>query len=114
MEGIWKISENVWGRKCPNCENVISYSNKYNLKRAEENNSLCGSCKQIGDKNPFYGKGYLRVGKLHHNYEKPKQKIKDLYRIKNIFNSKKVNQIIRYSEKFGKLYKSFPTYSEIL
>ncbi len=42
-----------------------------------------------------------------------KEKIKDFERTKNLINSGE-NLMIRYSEKFNRLYKSFSTYSEIL
>ena len=61
-------------RNCTGCGKCITYTDKRNLNRAIKAESLCHSCKQIGDKNPIYGKGYLRIGKLHHNYGKPSPK----------------------------------------
>jgi len=62
--------QSLFIRNCPECNIFITYTDKRNLNRAIKSKSLCHSCKQIGDKNPIYGKGYLRTGKLHHNYGK--------------------------------------------
>lgn len=61
-------------RNCPECDVCITYTDIRNLHRAIKKNSSCSSCKQLGNKNPFYGKGHLRLGKLHHNYGKQSPK----------------------------------------
>lgn len=39
-------------RICPNCREVVNYSNKYKQQRAESNNSKCKKCRDFGfDKN---------------------------------------------------------------
>ena len=66
----------MYERKCPECNTGISYKNKYNMIKADLNNSMCRSCinkkvwtvelcKKISDKNsgsgnPFYGKHHTK------------------------------------------------------
>jgi hypothetical protein len=78
--------ETNFERNCPSCERIISYTNKYNLKKAEINNSDCKICSSKknrpegfkekmserfkgdknpmwgmkADKNPFYGKKHTK------------------------------------------------------
>lgn len=78
-------------RKCPTCERVIKYSNKYNLKKAQKNNRDCKICsskknrpegyreklseKFKGENNPMWGKkGGLNpfYGKKHTKESKEK------------------------------------------
>lgn len=35
-----------WSRYCPSCSNILYYSSKGNLKRADGSNSICNSCKK--------------------------------------------------------------------
>lgn len=65
------VVKKILVRNCRECGKSITYTDIRNYNRALKKNSLCSSCKQTGNKNPFYGKGYLRTGKLHHNYGKP-------------------------------------------
>lgn len=44
-------------------------------------------------------------------HEKRKQKFFDLSRTKILLKNEKVKEMVRYSQKYNKLYKSFPTYS---
>lgn len=44
-------------------------------------------------------------------HEKRKQKILDVNRTEKLLKNEKVKEMIRYSQKYNKLYKSFPTYS---
>lgn len=78
----------LFTRNCPECNNSIYYTQLSNFYRARKYNSLCGSCKQLGSKNPFYNKGYLRKGILHHNYGK-------ISPMKGIILSFKVNEFIK-------------------
>jgi len=44
-------------------------------------------------------------------HEKKKNKFLDLGRTKKLLKNEKIKEIIRYSKKYNKLYKSYPTYS---
>ena len=78
-------------RKCPACDKVIEYKNKYSLKNAERDNRQCKSCaiklsiteerrenmrlRILGENNPMFGKfGELNpfFGKTHTNESKIK------------------------------------------
>lgn len=65
-----KIGKRILIRNCLKCDKSITYTDIRNFNRASKKESLCHSCKQMGNKNPIYGKGYLRKGELHHNYGK--------------------------------------------
>ena len=44
-----------WIKNCPKCGKIQNYSDKYKLKRSIDNNSKCGSCRQLlCDKSDFY------------------------------------------------------------
>lgn len=60
----------MYTRKCPNCENEISYKSEISLNNAIKKETICFSCngkkngwskvnkKRIGENNPFYGKNH--------------------------------------------------------
>ena len=43
-----------WKRNCPNCNDLMYYSNKYNLKRSSVDECLCKSCSKLGKLNPMF------------------------------------------------------------
>ena len=47
-----------WTRYCPECNNELSYKYKCSLKKANDNMSVCSSCSNKGNRNPFYGKSH--------------------------------------------------------
>ena len=60
--------------------------------------------------------GYDKQKQIAFEYDEPRHehgkcKFLDLGRTKKLFQSGNVTEIIRYSQKYNKLYKSFPTYS---
>ncbi len=56
----------MYYRKCPKCEEEISYSRIYEKKKAEKCNTNCKSCANSGKNNGMYG----RIGKNHPRYGK--------------------------------------------
>ncbi len=74
-------------RKCPECDEILTYSNKYERNRAEKNKVICKSCSTLGDKNPFFNKKHteefkkkiseFRIGKdFYSEVSKDKLRIK--------------------------------------
>lgn len=45
-----------YARKCPECNIIINYSNKYTLASAEKKQSKCQTCRSKPENNGFYGK----------------------------------------------------------
>lgn len=58
-----KPKKTEWSRNCPECNNILYYGYKHTWKNAKEKNSVCNSCKQLGSKNPFYGKTHTKEHK---------------------------------------------------
>lgn len=56
------IENNKHIRECPSCGCILSYSSKWNMNRSENNQSLCSSCWQIGEKNHIFGKSSWNKG----------------------------------------------------
>jgi hypothetical protein len=50
-------------RKCPECNGILTYSNKYERNRAEKNKIVCKPCSMSGEKNPFYNKKHKKETK---------------------------------------------------
>lgn len=102
----------MFTKKCPDCEKILSYSTKANLKSSIVNNRKCISCtrkKFTGEKNPFFGKKHTEESKnkirLNQNSEKHKTKeFKEKMKVLNIgdknpMSGKKVFDI--WVEKYG-------------
>jgi hypothetical protein len=69
-------------RKCPECDNIIEYKNKYILKESEKKNRKCKSCSRKGENNPMFGKkGNLNpfFGKKHSEESKNKIRVNKNY-----------------------------------
>lgn len=47
-------------KNCPECNDIIYFSSKYNLRNSISKNSMCHTCKCIGNKNPFFGKKHTK------------------------------------------------------
>lgn len=45
-----------WGRNCPKCKRKLYYTSKQTLTNANKRESICSSCSNKGENNPFYGK----------------------------------------------------------
>lgn len=92
------------------CQKIDEYSSLlgYNFRHA-----LNGGEQVI---NTFSLDGYDSINLIAFEYDEPchekkSRKFKDLDRTSKLLETNKVKEIIRYSEKYNKLYKSFPTYS---
>lgn len=60
-----ETNKEQWNRNCPKCDKKLSYEYKAGRDSATKRNSVCNSCKQIGSKNPFYGKKHTDGHKNH-------------------------------------------------
>lgn len=72
-------------RKCPDCKTGIEYKTKATYNVGEKKNARCRVCRNTGENNPMYGKGYLVAGKKHgmygkHHTKDAKKKISDAER----------------------------------
>ncbi len=52
------ITVKNWTRNCPKCQKELTYKYKHGRDNSEKNNRLCGSCRNSGENNPFYGKNH--------------------------------------------------------
>ena len=50
----------VYIRNCPSCSNEIKHKGKKHMELAREKGSLCRSCCNKGENNPFYGKSHSK------------------------------------------------------
>ena len=55
---------NKWERKCPTCDRVKTYTNKYNWLYAKRNNSRCKHCNGIGRTHTEETKEKIRQGNI--------------------------------------------------
>ena len=103
----------------------VASFNKHACKFMDEYGKRCGYNFQhaLNGGEVWVGKfsldGYDKDKKVVFEYDEPrhekkKQKVMDVCRVKSLFSNDKVKEIIRYSEKYNRLYKSHPTYSTIL
>ena len=48
----------MYKKECPDCGCDLIYKNEITLNRSIKSNSVCRSCRNKGEKNPFYGKSH--------------------------------------------------------
>lgn len=95
-------------------ENACPVIDQYGIKNGYKfHHALNGGEKWIDG---FALDGYDSTNLIAFEYDEPyhekrKQKLLDLNRTQKLLENEKVKEIIRYSQKYNKLYKSFPTYS---
>lgn len=80
----------VWRKNCPKCNKEQFYKSKRSFWNANKLNSICRSCKNAGENNPFYGRKHTveHKSKLSHI-----QKTEGSYRYKNFGgNPPKINK----------------------
>lgn len=96
-------------RNCPECNIVLTYSNKYERNRAEKKNKICISCNTSGNRNPFFGKSHksetkdkmsnFRLGKDFYG-EDNKEKLRKKMIENNPMAGKSIYSV--WIEKYGK------------
>lgn len=94
----WRIEngEKVWCKSCPKCGNNQTYTSKRAFSWAKTHNRVCYSCKNKGEKNPFYGKHHSDT---HRMILSEKQQ-KCSYRYKQIGrNPPKIQKICKWCQK---------------
>lgn len=69
----------MYTKLCPICNKTQTYSRKDVLIKAIEKNSLCNSCKQKGEKNPFFNKHHSESHKKYMS-ELNKKRDKEFYK----------------------------------
>jgi very-short-patch-repair endonuclease len=52
-----------WIKNCPNCSKIQTYKSIRSFWNAKRLNSICYSCKNFGNNNPFYGKKHTNEHK---------------------------------------------------
>jgi Zn-finger nucleic acid-binding protein len=109
----------MYKRLCPNCKEEINYKTKYNIEKAEANNSLCRRCinkkvwtselrkkiskKYSGEGNPFFNKHHTDESKEKYRISRKKSYKNSKYKTKEF--RKKLSESVS-GEKNGMYGKS--------
>lgn len=60
--------QRTWLRICPNCQTTVRHKNRSSWWVSRKKNSVCYSCKNSGENNPFFGKKHTDSHKEHMSF----------------------------------------------